>query len=169
MAFPKRSDRVCYGRLLDALNTTPFRFSIPMDENRMTDGIDLRYRFCYERGLPNDILEGVTDPRSCSVLEMMIALSLKCDEHIMYDSDFGGRTDRWFFEMIVNLGLEPFTNDRFDPWFFNQTMNRFLSRKYAANGFGGLFVIPNLMIDLRNVEIWYQMQWYLNDILNKGA
>ena len=38
-----------YRKLLWRLYEIPFIYILPMDENRKEDGIDLRYRFGYER------------------------------------------------------------------------------------------------------------------------
>ena len=40
----------------------------------------------------------------------------------------------------------------------------FLRVEYQPNGKGGLFYIPDYQGDIRNLEIWYQMCWYLNTI-----
>ena len=36
---------------------------------------------------------------------MMIALAIRCEEHIMDDPDAGDRTGQWFWSMLVSLGL----------------------------------------------------------------
>lgn len=153
-----------YQYLLQALHTTPFRYFVNFDENRMADGINLRYRYYYEQqhGYNNiDILKN-NDQLSCSVLEMMVALALRCDEEIMYDFDIGQRIHVWFFEMLKNLGLSGYTNDIFNPNNYSWIIERFLNRTYAKNGEGGLFVV-NTMGDIRNVEIWYQLCWFLEE------
>ena len=49
-------------------------------------------------------------------------------------------------------------------------VRRFMDGKYKPNGKGGLFTIPSCERDLRTVEIWYQMNWYLNSIIyEKGC
>ena len=52
--------------------------------------------------------------RPCSVLEMMIALSMRCEEQIMDDPDIGNRTGQWFWDMIDNLGLGEHERLKFD-------------------------------------------------------
>ena len=54
-AFSNTKDRMKYEQLLNALNNTMFYFSIPMDENRMRDGIELRNRFAYETNYSFDL------------------------------------------------------------------------------------------------------------------
>lgn len=154
--------KVSYRKLLIFLHNTEFRYSIPMDVNRAVDGMDLRDRFADECHVDNidDILDG-----PCSVLEMMIALSLRCEEHIMDDPDIGNRTGQWFWDMIVSLGLGTMTDDRFDKKFVEEKVSRFLDREYEANGKGGLFTIEHCKYDLRTVEIWYQLNYYLSSII----
>ena len=105
------------------------------------------------------------DDRPCSVLEMLIALAMRCEEHIMDDPDIGNRTGQWFWSMITNLGLGSMTDAKFDRVKINHVILIFLDRKYKPNGEGGLFTVRNCPRDLRTIEIWYQMCWYLDDIL----
>ena len=99
------SKRLSYRKLLRELHRIEFTYSIPMDGNRAEDGVDLRYRFGYENGYSSSMISVYLDNRMCSVLEMMIALAIRCEEHIMDDPDIGNRTGQWFWNMIVNLGL----------------------------------------------------------------
>ena len=157
-----RNKRMSHRKLLMQLFDTEFIYSIPQDINRAEDGIDLRYRFGMEMNYP-DISEYLDKP--CSVLEMIIALAVRCEEHIMDDPDIGNRTGQWFLEMITNLGLRYMTDSRYDRKYVSEKITTFLNRDYEPNGKGGLFIIENCDHDLRNVEIWYQMCWYLNTVL----
>ena len=105
------------------------------------------------------------DNRPCSVLEMLIALAFRCEEHIMQDSDAGDRMGQWFWNMIVNLGLGSMSDSRFDAAYTDDVIFRFMDRKYKRNGEGGLFTVERCKCDMRSVEIWYQMNWYLDSIL----
>lgn len=152
--------------LLMLLHNTEFRYSILMDSNRAEDGVDLRYRFACKFGYPEnrqEICRYLDGP--CSVLEMMIALAIRCEESIMDDPDIGNRTPQWFWLMVRNLGLERMNNDRFNKDIANKKISIFLDRKYKRNGEGGLFIVNNARRDLRGVEIWYQMCWYLDSII----
>lgn len=152
-----------YRQLLSLLHEIEFIYSIPLDENRAADGENLRYRFTYDKNYNRHILDSITGP--CSVLEMMVALSVRCEEQIMDDPDIGNRTSQWFWEMIDNLGLSGMSDERFDEDFVREKIDIFLHREYKSNGEGGLFTVEDCRYDLRNVEIWYQMCWHLNDIL----
>lgn len=154
------SEVMSYRTLLMFMHDTDFRYSIPRDQNRAEDGISLRYRFALEYGL-HDVPTCLDGP--CSLLEMMVALSLHCEE-IMDDPSIGDRTRQWFWGMIVNLGLGAMSDARFDKRTANDIIEDFLDRNYEPNGKGGLFTVRHCDVDLRNVEIWCQMCWYLNNI-----
>lgn len=158
------SKKLSYRKLLSYLHSVEFVYIIDLDGNRAEDGIDLRYRFGYERGYSDPMIASYLDDRPCSILEMMIALSIRCEEHIMENSDLGDRTGQWFWNMIVSLGLGSMTDARFDDEYVDEVVHRFLNREYERNGKGGLFTIEHCKKDLRSVEIWYQMCWYLNTI-----
>ena len=160
-----RAKKLSYSKLLKTLHNIDFRYSIEMDGNRAEDGIDLRYRFGYENSLVESIVALYLDDRPCSVLEMMIALSIRCEEQIMGDPDIGNKPGKWFWIMIDNLGLIDMDNSHYDENYIYETVNRFLERKYDKYGSGGLFKLKNHYRDIRSVEIWYQMMWYLDDIL----
>lgn len=151
--------------LLHRLHQINFTYTIPMDGNREADGIDLRYHFGTEKGLSEPMVAGVLDIYPCSVLEMLVALSVKCEEKIMCDPDIGDRTYQWFWGMIENLGLDSMNNDHIDISYIDEVILRLLNHEYAPDGTGGLFTIKNCQYDLRGVEIWYQLCWYLNTIL----
>ncbi len=155
-----------YRKLLKKLDDTQFTWTIPMDGNRAEDGIDLRYRFGRMNDYPDAMIASLLDDRPCSVLEMMIALAVRCEEHIMYDPDVGDRTRHWFLGMIQSLGLNHMTDRNYIPEYVEDTIRRLLNREYEPDGRGGLYTIPGYDGDLRNIDIWYQMCWYLNEYLD---
>lgn len=77
------SKRLSYRKLLTHLHEVEFTYTLPMDGNRAEDGIDLRYRFGYENDYSEPMIASGLDDRPCSVLEMMIALSMRCEEQII--------------------------------------------------------------------------------------
>ena len=156
------SSQISYKKLLMHLHSIEFRYSIRMDANRATDGVDLRNRFAYEHHNIPDADLYLDGP--CTVLEMMVALSIRCEESIMDDPKFGNRTGQWFWNMIASLGLSGMIDSQYDRGAVDAIVDRFLDRKYESNGRGGLFTVKNRKRDLRTVEIWYQMCWYLDNI-----
>jgi len=154
-----------YRKLLARLHGTEFVYSIPMDGNRAEDGVDLRYRFGREYGFDDAAIESCLDNVPCSILEMMIALAIRCEEHIMCDPDIGDRTGKWFWDMIESLGLADMDDAKYNRGLVERTLTRFLSRGYRRNGKGGLFTVEKCRRDMRSMEIWYQMCWYLDGLI----
>lgn len=159
------SSRISYRKLLMHLHRTEFRYLIQRDQNRAKDGVGMRYRFALDNGYERDtdaIMDILDGP--CSVLEMIVGLTIRCEETIMDDPTMGDRTSQWFWGMISNLGLGAMSDDRFDKRLATDIIDDFLDRRYEPNGRGGLFTIRNCDEDLRKVEIWYQLCWYLDSI-----
>lgn len=158
-----------YTKLLWRLYTKPFRYILEKDMNRVIDGVELRYRFGHENRLPRDIVEYELDDSDCSVLEMMIALSIRCEENIMTNEAEGDRTSKWFWSMVQSLGLYQMSDGFYDEQKVDDILDRFVKRKYEKNGRGGLFTIHNQPgMDQRKVEIWYQMMAWLIEQDEKG-
>lgn len=156
------SQNVSYRKLLMYLHSVEFRYVIRNDANRAREGIGLRYRFAYEHCTVEGADLYLDDP--CSVLEMMVALALHCEEHIMDDPAIGNRTGEWFWRMVTNMGLGSMSDNNFDKRYVRDVVERFLDRDYEPDGRGGLFRVKNPPRDLRTVEIWYQFCWYLRTI-----
>ena len=157
----KFPEGISYRKLLMHLHSTQFYYSIQKDADRASAGVDLRWRFVCENNYSVTVLDELVGP--CSVLEMILALAFYCEE-VMDDPAYGDRTAQWFWGMINNLGLGSMYDDRFDRMYFDDVIARFLDRKYDPDGRGGLFRIKNCKHDLRRVEIFYQLCWYLNSI-----
>lgn len=157
----RRPPASSYDKLLMHLHTIEFRYLLPMDRNRAMDGMDMRWRFACDNGWRHvpDCLDG-----PCSVLEMMVALAVHCEEDIMDNPMIGNRTGQWFWDMVVNLGLGGMTDIRFDVAFVDDVIERFLNREYEPDGRGGLFTVRHCNRDLRHMEIQHQQYWYLNTI-----
>lgn len=159
----KYSKELSFNKLLRRLNDTEFVYSIRRDENRAEDGISLRYRYLKSVGHPEDF--ELVEDEPCSILEMMVALAIRMEESIMDDPEIGDRTGQWFWGMVVNLGLGSMTDGRYDEEYVDYVLDRFLDRDYEPDGRGGLFRVKHTDEDLRFVEIWYQMNWYLDELL----
>lgn len=154
---------ISYRKLFAHLHNTEFRYYMDRDSGRYDDGLDLRYEFGYKCGI-KDAERYIEGP--CSVLEMIVALAIICEERIMDNVLYGDRTSQWFWNMITNIGLGAMDDSNFDRKYVDQVVDRFLERRYKPNGEGGLFTINNADRDLRDVEIWWQLCWYLNNMRN---
>lgn len=152
-----------YRKLFRFLHSVMFSYSVERDDNRAGDGESLRYLFGYETGVDDRYIALWIDDKPCSVLEMMVALANRCETSIMYDSDYGDRTGQWFWGMVENLGLMDQYDSRFDETVCESIISRFINREYEPDGTGGLFTVRTSPFDMRNIEIWSQMNWYLTE------
>lgn len=155
-----------YSELMGYLHLIPFYATVQLDENRGADGKDLRLRFTetnpeYTYNTAYLYLMDY-DP---TMLEVMVALAIRCEENIMRDNDIGDRSYEWFYSMLCSSGLDVCTNEHFDEELVCTIVDNILERKYARNGKGGLFTLSNPPKDLRKVEIWYQLLWYLDEVI----
>lgn len=152
-----------YKKLLQDLNEREFIWSINRDEDRAIDGISLRRRYvdeiikCDKKSIPS-----MQEP--CSVLEMMAAMALRIEEDYMHDSrsDINNTTE-WFWNMIINLGLDKNDDLNYDPDLTDTCLDCLLDRRYRRDGKGGLFMVAGLNkdYDMVNVDLWTQMNWYV--------
>ena len=154
-----------YDKFFELLHDINFTYCIPMDQNREEDGFDLRYQFIKEHNYKEENAIALEKP--CSMLEMMVALSIRMESTFAYDPhEYGDRTGMWFWNMVENLGLTgKITDEDFDATFIEKKISKCLERQYQSNGRGGLFIVPNIKEDLRDAEIWKQASWYMDTVL----
>jgi len=147
-------DSCGYFELMSQLHRIEFIWSVPNDDNRALDGLSLRER-----------CRGQSNKEPCSLLEMLIALAIRCEEEIMYDPEKGDRSADWFWMMMTNLGLNRFRNGSFkEAWNADDVLgitDILIDREYNWQGNGGLFPLKDVCKDQVEVEIWYQMSAYL--------
>lgn len=160
-------DHQNYENLLLHLHNTDFYSVVKRDDNRAEDGVHLRSVFQDQVGYyPNDfgLFRGYDDP--CSVLEMMVALSVRCSEDILWDGE-NNWTPFIFWSMVENLGLLDMDDSNWNEYIFETKIGLFLERKYENDGSGSLFKLdPNLSQipnNFKKLEIWYQMQHWISE------
>lgn len=151
--------RTNYQKLLWRLFETEFTWidEVEYDSNRAKDGIYLRYLF--SRVIDEDFDMDI----GCTMLEMMIALARRCEDDIMYDPDKGDRTGYWFWTMIENMGLDAYDDYGYMEHRVDYILDVVLERKYQKNGKGGLFWCAENNTDFRKMDIWWQLNAYLNE------
>lgn len=165
---PKYFGRNHWDKLFSMLHNRTFVHILAMDSNRSADGIALRRRFCIEKGYIDDHNNVATifhKAKPCSIFEMMVALALRCEERIMGDPDNDDRTGKWFYEMIDSLGLCRMDDDHIHPDTVEKILDNFIDRHFQRNGRGSLFTVSKKSIDMRKFDIWYQMMWYLDEVI----
>ena len=146
-----------YSLLLYQLWHTDFYYYIPRDENRMWDGLNLRKQFEMEGNEP------FNEEKPCSVLEMMVALAIRCDDQIMWDDNHGSRASDWFFIMIDNMGLIGMKDPYYDENHVRFVVDRMMQHLNYDNGHGGLFYTKDPGYDIKNQEIWFQMCKFITE------
>jgi hypothetical protein len=155
-----------YRKLLRFLYSTDFtwRNDILTDSAREEDGYELRFMYFDETRKRIDVFQD----KNCSVLEMLIALSIRVDRDILWVP--GESHQDWlFWIMLKNANLTLYSDDRFDENAVYNIIDNILSRKYKKNGEGGFFPVKKAFQDQRNVPIWDQMNQFLNETFFKGV
>lgn len=132
---------------------------ISMDQNRISDGFDLRTRY-----LSTFNHDFCFPECNCTVLEMLIALYLRVSTDVL-----DGLDERFFWEMINNLGIFEGFDDRTIMYEtgtdiqIRYAVDIFLDRKYERDGNLGIFPLKYPRKDQRKTEIWYQAMAYLEE------
>ena len=150
-----------YKELLSYLFDYEFTWSykIPTDANRAKDGQYLRTVYANET---HDYLTHTDAKEPCNVLEMLVALAIRIENDITGEPG-NDHPERWFWEMIKNLGIYHMTDGRCRYDTINRSLDRWMDRSYNADGGGGLFPLRRTKRDQRLVPIWDQMNEYLNE------
>lgn len=147
-----------YTYLLRRLHEIEFRWVLLLDKNRNSDGLGLRQRYTRVTGLDSGL-----SSEHCSVLEMILALCLRTEESLTADDAYGNRTSYWFWLIMTNLKLGYMDDDNYDEHYVDNVINALLDRRYKPNGEGSIVTLENPKRDLRRVEFWYQLMWYLTE------
>lgn len=149
-----------YSRLFEILHNIKFIWLIDRDENREGDGIELRddYEYHNETLEDKDIVNFMD--HWCSVLEMMIGLSIRVDDEFIGDPA-DEHPEEFFMEMIENLGLDVYKGKRYREEDVIKIVRKWLERKFDRNGNGSPFPVKNDCRDQRKLEIWDQMNSYI--------
>lgn len=139
-----------FHRLLTFLYNQNFTPSCELDGARAEDGLDLRYRFAQTQNVVYQDVQDAFAGIPCSMLEMMVALSIRIEEHILEDAASGNRVGQWFWNMVVSLGLVAMDDTRFNEERAQSVLDRFNAREYQPNGAGGLFTLMHPKEDGRH-------------------
>lgn len=160
-----------YYELATLLHNTTFYATIPLDENRVKDGIrlrstwvDLMYNEADALGIaPVENLDEIME-YPCSVLEALVAMSLRLESDIMQDDDIGPRGHVWFWMMIQNLGLDRCDDEHlFLVEDVDNVISHVLERQYNPDGSGGLFPLMQPSANQMFVDMWGQAQAWLRE------
>jgi hypothetical protein len=153
-----------YRRLLGVLDGVEFRDVRGIDGNRIQDAQEMRADLIAEMDLDHTIVRPF---ENVSLLEVMIAIAKRLGQ-ITGDDD----TAFWFWEMVSNLVLDGIDDTEFwsDPEGYEaEILDRaddVININYDRDGLGGLFLLREGVApqDMRDTELWYQMQYYANEV-----
>lgn len=83
---------------------------------------------------------------------------------IMRDSAYGDRTSVWFWVMINNLGLTPYTDANYNAYSVADILDRFIKRRYMRNGQGSVgYTKADHGKDFRKMDVWQQLNIFLTE------
>lgn len=153
-----------YRMLLSVLDGVEFRDTRGIDTNRIQDAQELRADLIAEMALDHTYVRPF---ENVSLLEVMIAIAQRLGQ-ITGDED----TAFWFWEMVSNLVLDGIDDTEFwsDPESYEaEILDRaddVIGINYDRDGLGGLFLLREGVApqDMRDTELWYQMQYYANEV-----
>jgi hypothetical protein len=150
-----------YWKLLGKLYETEFVWLLSGDDNRVSDGLELRHEFLQESRVLDDpdwMNEG------CSILEMFIAFGRRTAFQTEINSE------DWFWCFVTNLGLYDLNDANYDDHQYEcgDILDSFVWRTYSSRGEGGIFPMTGSnAVNQRTLEIWYQFAQYLVDQPNQ--
>ena len=152
-----------YIGLMGQLHTKEFVWVVANDDNRLEDAAALRHQFLNESGITNYEESFLLGDPPLSILEVIIALSERC-------AFAGGGDPRdWAWRLIENLELHKMA----DPEAPRQAekiddiLETLIWRNYEPDGVGGFFPLNHPEENQTKVEIWYQMNAYIDERLEQ--
>lgn len=152
------SYNVNYRDLMKILQAEEFHWTVNGDHNRADDGKELRGDFIREADIDPDEEPNWFDG-PCSVLEMMVAFSVKAE----FQTDLPSK--QWFWKFMENLNLHEYRHisDHRELLAIEEILYQFINRTYRADGQGGMFPMRSPRRDQRKEEIWHQFFDYLEE------
>lgn len=139
-----------YDTLFEKMYALEFMWTVPNDDNRVQDGLDLRTEFLNGS-------RGRLDLQGVSFLEVLVALSRR----VAFTA--GGDASLWAWRLIKNIRLnkmsDPLTTERSRR--VDEILDAVIWRTYDADGIGGFFPLKHPEKDQTKVEIWYQLNAYV--------
>jgi hypothetical protein len=151
------SPTASYWDLVNLMFDTEFRWSVPHDDNRLADGLDLRIEFSYEARVSKTRLD---DLGPCSFLEVLVGLSRR----LAFIA--GGDAPGWAWQLLTNLELHRMADplSRYKQRKANAIMDVCIERTYSPDGQGGFFPLAWPDDDQTQIELWYQLNNYAEEL-----
>jgi len=161
-----------YYNLLGIMYETPFEIKIDNDSNRAVDGNEFKGAYIldiYGTEAPKDADLYFRPEQNCSILEMIMGISKRMAFELAEDQSEDFDFYKYFWEIIENLGLKQYDDNQFGDNFvrckieIREIFSMLNNRSYKRNGVGGMFPLLFPEKNQKKVEIWYQMQAYINE------
>lgn len=142
--------------------------ALPMadDAPRLEDGKQLRSNFMDDTGMAVHSYKDALEPESgfCTVLELLVALSMRMDDIMRDPLDPCSSIPSWFWGMVSTMVGQPFypcsywtfSVDASMPVVVAESTMKFLGRQYDPTGHNGNVFIDMSGVDLRAIDIWAQ-------------
>lgn len=148
-----------YWDLLTLMFEKEFVWSVPHDDNRIVDGLDLRAEFANANHLRASARRSL-GPYPCSFLEVLIGLSRR----LAFTA--GGSAPGWACQLLSNLELHRMTDPLSRPKQnrVHDILDVVIQRRYLPDGQGGFFPLAWPDDDQTKVELWYQMNAYISEL-----
>jgi hypothetical protein len=142
-----------YNGVFEIMHNLEFVWTVPNDDNRIQDGLDLRYEFLNS---PEQTLH----LQGATLLEILVSLSRRTA------FTAGGTPEQWAWQLLRNLRF----HKKPDPLTEHQSarvkdmLDTLIWRTYQRDGRGGFFPLNHPDEDQTKVEIWYQMNKYVMEM-----
>lgn len=144
-----------YLYLFERMHNLEFFWTVPNDDNRVHDGLDLRGEF-----LNGSRRKLSIDGDGVSILEVLVSLSRRAA------FTAGGDAPRWAWKLLKNLHLtkmfDPLSDDNVER--IEEILDAVVWRTYRRDGQGGFFPLKNAVEDQTKIEIWYQLNAYVMEM-----
>lgn len=139
-----------FNEMFSIMHNTEFHWTVPNDDNRLQDGIDLRSDFLNGRRAKLHLF-------GATFLEIVVSLS----QRLAFQTS--QPANRWAWRLIKNIRLnkmsDPLTREKVS--IVKDTLDTLIWRTYREDGRGGFFPLKHPDEDQTKVEIWYQMNKYI--------
>jgi len=144
-----------YNGLFECMHNVEFVWTLPNDDNRLNDALELRHEFLHARRAAHPLqLQGAT------LLEVLVSLSRR----VAFITD--GNSKQWAWRLLKNLHLnkmcDPLTEEKKKRIY--DILDSLIWRTYERDGQGGFFPLQSPLEDQTKVEIWYQMNKYVMEM-----
>jgi hypothetical protein len=151
-----------FTQLTRTMHNIEFKALVDYDENRIADAVGFRNN--YNRLWPSEglALSDLMEP-DATIFEVLFGLAKRADDMIPMT------VAAWFRCFIENLGLAHYN----DEYCMRRVvapavriLNRFNDRTYKKDGRGGIFPLKKLptgVLDMTDVELWYQMGYWMTE------